>query len=381
VQVTLTAADANGNPIPTDSLKARWTSRTPGVATVQGSGTATIQGVATGRTVLDVRTGTATLRVHVAVRGLNMRLQDIGGSVLGIHGNGERTLATVSWSAGSTAVAQLRQGSWAQEPTVAPAGEWVRVTDSGEAWILGNAPSGGSSAVHGLYRSPAPGQWSLVTTPANPALLTTAGNTVFIAGSNGSIFRKDGESWTPITLPAAGDSTITLERLAAGGPGDLYVSGRVQKDGGWIPFLARWHGGSASRLALPPLSAGSGIVDLVAGGGRVYALATRSQLMEIAGSTVTRVAHPLNPDHHEIVGASVAPDGSLHLVTMTFLYLQYAGKVAILRGGTWEEWLYDWSRMAVRGLHVDASGRMWTFAMSRGLRQQTTSMMELEVIR
>ena len=384
VQLPLTAVDQYGNPVAAGGITATWTSRAAAIATAAGGATGTVTGQAPGRTVVDVAVPGGTLRVHVSVRGLAQSASLVNDEVAGIHGAPGRMLATTLGENDGRALWERTTGAWARVPGMNAYERQVRVLPGGEGWANGTLDDALGS--YGTYRSTGPGApWARVATPALPNAITSAGSTVFIAQYGGGVaataFRRDGDGWTPIPSPAAADSAVAIAFLAASGASDLLLGGSVSPGagGGAAPYLARWNGAAATRIAMPggvTFGAAAQTSLLAASGtGAAYAVITpditdfHTRLLAISGTTATAMANPVEQAGLPIRGIAFGPDGAL--------YIAGEGMVARYAGGAWQSWTLRDFWTVQGGLYVDDAGRIWAGGMQHS---STYGILMLELI-
>jgi hypothetical protein len=375
VGVTVTGMDAYGNAVPDPYAYASFSVADSAVAAVSQGGVIEARGA--GRTTVTIEVDSIVRRIHLTVRGLRQRAHP-SLMVTGVYGTGNNVFAT-------TLTGGRRFWRWNGLRLVEITGRTVYedavvVLPGGEIW----AGSG-----HPHRRAAGSTTWTAHPLPGGQPVwrLTGSGQTVFAegvgyGGFSSAVFRWDGSQWTPLPLPARGDSTLTIHSLAAGGSDDLYVGGRIVSGGGERPYLARVRGGVATRIdvapGLPP-GAGSGVVGPMAAlpDGSVYVVVATAdpwwaftRLAVIDEGVLTSV--PVPWESQEIVSLALGPDGALHVAGVD--------RVARLASGGWETWeLRDYWNAYHGPFHVTADGRIWLGGYRGG--DDHTGFLEIEVLR
>jgi hypothetical protein len=374
-RVLLSGVDQYANAIPAGEVAAAWTSSATGVAPVAADGT--ITAATPGRATVTATGNGWTRRVHVTVNGTIQTAKAAPSLPYIIHGGGSRIL-----SAGAQMTTR-QNGAWATEPGLAAATSVpaVRVLPSGAAWALVQEPSGRT-----LWQSAAPGTWSRSTLPPSffAEMLTTGMGALFAGALNGSVFRRDGDAWTPLGTPPHGPVRQVLG-IAAASPNELYVAGLLQDrfgDGAGRPYIAKWEGGTWTQIAVPagiPLGRNNAVRAITApqDGGPLYAillvedgLARRTHLLRIAGGVASEVALPASLASVRIDGVAAGPGGGP--------YVAGGSWVAYQVNGTWHEHLLvdNWVTTGIP--FVDGAGTVYAPVYRSVNGEQENGVIELE---
>jgi hypothetical protein len=374
-RVLLSGVDQHGNAIPAGEVAAAWTSSATGVASVAADGT--ITGASPGRATVTATGNGWTRRVHVTVNGTAQTAKATPSLPFIIHGGGSRILGA------GQQVTTRQNGAWVTEPGLATALNVpaVRVMPSGTAWALVQEQSGRT-----LWQSTAPGTWSKSTLPLNfvPEMLTSAAGELFAGALNGTVFRRDGDAWTPLGTPPHGPVRQVLG-IAAASPNELYVAGLTQNqfgDGAGQPYIARWEGGTWTQIAVPAgiaLGQNNAVRAITApqDGGPLYAillvetgLNRRTHLLRIAGGVASEVALPASLANVRIDGVATGPGGGP--------YVTGGSWVAYQVNGTWREHLLvdNWVTTGIP--FVDGAGTVYVPAYRSVNGQQENGVIELE---
>lgn len=373
-RVLLSGTDRHGNAIAAGDVAAAWASSAPGVATVGADGTVTA--AAPGRTTVTATGSGWALRVHVTVNGTAQTVRSVPFALFNIHGGGSRILGA------GASVAVRQNGAWTTEPGLETARSMdaVRVLPSGEGWALGVDASG-----RALWRSPMPGAWSKVALPLNasPSLLASAVGNMFVANATGSLFRRDGDAWTPLGTAPEGPFRQILSLSAASG-NEVYAAGLTQTtfgDGAGRPYLARWEGGTWSSVAIPAavVRTNNTVVRHVAAptdGGPVYAVvwaagATNTfTLLRVTGGVASVVALPPSMGSVRIDGLAVGPGGGPVLAGGSWVAYQV--------NGAWREHLLTDNWVVLGTPFVDGAGTVYVPVTRSVNGQQESAVIELE---
>lgn len=379
VRVLLDGADRYGNPIPAGEVSATWSTSAPVVAVVAEDGTVT--SVSPGRATVTATGNGWAVRAHVTVHGTEQRvLATPSAPIGGIHSNGSRTLG-----AGHSVTVRQDDG-WSTEPGVDGLRNMValRVLPSGTAWGLGLRLSGGTA----IWRSMVPGEWNPVPLPHDysPRFITSAAEAVFLARSDGLVYRRDGDAWTRLGAPGDGPAR-QINAIAVPAADAVYLGGLTQENGGdgaGTAYLVKWEGGQWTRIAMPADFAArrNNMVMMLAapaGTGPLYAIVytmegtegeIRSHLVRVTGTVASMVRLPAWAEGMPVTGLALGPDGSP--------YVSAGNAVIYLRDGIWHEHLLVDNWAPLFNSFVDADGTVYTAAERTVNGQQERGVVEIE---